>query len=129
DLLVFDNEVLPLCYLVASRRVLSRDDIAGLGIDILLYFAGLGRCALVRSPLTLERLFMGSSLAQGGILACPTIMPEAGRTRKDGRPTCPMCRRCRASVALKTIRDYRCEIIVLSPTPRCRLASSLYHPG
>jgi hypothetical protein len=36
DLLVFDDEVLALRYLVATGRVLSRDDVTGFGIDVLL---------------------------------------------------------------------------------------------
>jgi hypothetical protein len=34
DLLVFDDEVLALRYLVATGRVLSRDDVTGFGIDV-----------------------------------------------------------------------------------------------
>ena len=36
DLLVFDDEVLALRHLVATGRVLPRDDVTGFGIDVLL---------------------------------------------------------------------------------------------
>ena len=36
DLLVFDDEVLALRHFVATGRVLSRDDVTGFGIDVLL---------------------------------------------------------------------------------------------
>jgi hypothetical protein len=39
DFLVFDKEVLAFCKLIATGRVLSRDDITGFGIDVLLFQA------------------------------------------------------------------------------------------
>src|SRR5262249_4155243 len=88
----------------AVERVVCLDALLGLNFD------KFGRCAFRRWPLTLERLFIGSSLAQGGILARPTSMPEVVVPAEMAALPPHVPQMSRPIVALKTIRDYRCEI-------------------